>query len=168
MSVTVFDLISPAAFSSLWYWVVVALVWTRVAQAPMGLPVDAYDQARRIGGDDDAFALLRTGVARHLGQGLRVQQLGVALWAFLLSSLAGLAVLGLELAQALLFLAAPLGLAHLLVRATAQRMAGMEPALDPLLAELARLRLRLQIIAVLAIFVTAVYGMLHTLGARAF
>lgn len=112
MSLTLFDLISPAAFSSLWYWVVTALVWARMAQAPFGVPNDFFDRARQ-GDDDELFVLIRLGVQRHLAVGERMGPVVVALWAFALSTLTGLAVVyRLELAQAVLLLAAPLALAQ--------------------------------------------------------
>ncbi|WP_138464919.1 hypothetical protein [Poseidonocella sp. HB161398] len=162
-----FDLINASAFSSLWYWIVVALVWTRAAHAPMGIPMEHYDRARAVGGEGDLFALLRAGVARQLGVGRRARHVFVALWACALTTLFGLSMLGAELAQALFLLALPLAISQLLVLRSAQRMSAMEAEVDPLMAEMRRLRLWLQGLAVAAIFVTAVFGMNQVLT-RAF
>ncbi|WP_172328713.1 component of SufBCD complex [Mangrovicoccus sp. HB161399] len=167
MPLSPFDLISASAFSSLWYWIVVALVWTRVAHAPMGIPMDHYDRARAVGGDEDAFALLRAGVARQLGHSEKARVWFTGVWAFALSSLLGLSLLGAELAQALLVLALPLAIGQLLVFRTARRMSQMEPEVGPLMAELKRLRLWLQLLSLAAIFVSAVIGMNQVL-ARAY
>ncbi|MBE3638484.1 component of SufBCD complex [Mangrovicoccus algicola] len=162
-----FELISTAAFSNLWYWVTVALLWARVAQAPMGIPLDQCDRALAAGDEAGAAALLRAGVARALAPSRRARLWMVGLWACALTLLLGLAALGSELAQALFLLAAPLALAQGMILGTAMRMAsatGEPPALAVLVR---RLRIRLQLLALASIFVSAVFGMNQVL-ARAY
>lgn len=168
---TMFELINTDAFSSLWYWVFLSLVWTRVTHAPMGLPIDSYTRARGAGpdGEDDAFALIRVSVARQLAGSQRLGVWLVGGWAFLLSLLAGLAIgYGAELAQALLCLLAPLAVVQMLITRTAAHMAQMPPNLPELIARLYRLRLQVQIVALASLFVTAVFGMMQTLSRAVF
>lgn len=162
---TIFDLISPAAFSSLWYWVVTALVWSRLAQAPFGVPSDLYERARQgQNGDEEAFVLIKLGVQRHLTVVERLGPVLIGGWAFVLSSLAGLAMLyQLELAQAILILLAPVALAQFVITRGARRMTLMEPETEALLAVLRRIRMTVQAIALFAIFCAALFGMIHNL-----
>lgn len=161
--VTLFDLISPNAFSSLWYWAFTALLWSRLAHAPLGVPVDMYD---RTGPEDaeDVFTLIRLGVGRHLAITSRMGPVLTGGWAFVLTTLAGLAILyGQELAQAILLILAPLALAQTMITRTARRMTGMDPDIGALLRELRNLRITVQIIALAAIFFAALFGMIHNL-----
>lgn len=170
MPLTLFDLISPAAFSSLWYWVVTALVWSRLAQAPLGVPSDLYDRAQRAeDGDDEVFILIKLGVQRQLGMVDRLGPVLIGLWAFGLSSLVALAVLyRLELAQAVLLLLAPMALAQYVITRSARRMTWLDPDSTVLLAELRRTRILVQTIGLGAIFCAALFGMVHNLQSAVF
>jgi len=159
-------MISSRAFGSLWYWVVVALVWGRAMHTPMGMPSDIYDRARRLAGDGagDTYALLRAAVARQLAVTGKAAPWLVGLWAFVLTVLAGLGlVYGIELAQALLFLAAPLALCQWLSVRTALDMAAMEQELPALLARMGGLRGQIVVVGMVSIFATAIYGMIFDL-----
>lgn len=164
---TMLDLIESKAFTSLWYWVLMAVLWARTVSAPLGVPLDQLDRARGFGpeGDRDAFGLIRVGVARQLAGTLRQRSVMVGIWAFGLSLAVGLAALGVELAQALALLAVPMAAVQAISTRTARRLAGMDPELDLLVGELRRLRIKVQAIGVAALFATAAWGMVHSMRA---
>lgn len=165
MPLSLFDLINPAAFPSLWYWVVTALIWSRLSHAPLGVPADLYTQARGES-DDEAFVLIKHSVIRHLGM---VDRAGVWLtgaWGFALTVLVVLSVIHqLQLAQAVLLIAAPYALAQWMTTRAARRMTEIEPEIETLMAAMRRLRVTLQVIGLAAIFVAALFGMIQNLRA---
>lgn len=153
------------AFGSLWYWITVALIWTRVTHAPFGVPIDLYGVAEHVGGQGDAFVVLRAGVAKQLELARRFGAWMVGLWAFGLSSVASLAVAGIEWAQALVLLGAPLALAQVLTYRAAVRLSVMEPSWPILSKALQRHRLHLQLLSITSIFASAAFGMISLMAA---
>ncbi|MEI4231735.1 component of SufBCD complex [Roseovarius sp. D22-M7] len=166
---TVFELINMRSFNNLWYWILLALVWSAAGQRVLDVPWDMVIRARR-GQDAAAMAdlseMLRITVSRRLRI---VDQSGpvlTGLAGFVVTSLALLAVLyGNEFAQAVLLLAGPLmGVAALSLR-TARRIrdAGLDG--PPLVKAVTRLRTQTQAIGMVAIFVTAMWGMYKNMNA---
>ncbi|MEM8553938.1 MAG: hypothetical protein AAGF71_03825 [Pseudomonadota bacterium] len=166
MPPTLLSTLSTEAFSSLWYWVLLAIVWSRATNAPMGFPLDFYDSARQSEESDDSetFALIRLSVARQIGIWAQAGPMLVGGWMFVLSGLLVISVtFRIELAQALLCLLVPLALMQALVLRTAHQMWTMSPEVEPLLIKIKNLRRKVQVLALLAIFVTALYGMVFNL-----
>lgn len=163
MPTTLFDLISPEAFSSLWYWILTAIVWSRLSHAPLGVSLDLYEQAAAV----QDTTLIHLAIARHLAM---VDRLGVALtggWGFALSVLTGLSVYGYELAQALLLILGPVGVTQLVSTRAARQMA-QEPEPEAMMRRIRGLRWRVQLIGLAAIFVAALFGMVHNLQSARF
>jgi hypothetical protein len=166
---TFFELIDMRSFSNLWYWIVLALAWSSAGQRVLDVPWDMVIRARR-GRDSAAMAelsqMLRITVTRRLriveGSGPVLAGLG----GFIVTSLALLGVVyGIEFAQAVLLLAGPLMAVSALSLRTARRIrdAGLDgPAL---VKAVGRLRLQTQAIGMLAIFVTALWGMYKNMNA---
>jgi len=167
---TVFDLIEFRAFSSIWYWLLLGLVWTRVIHAPMGVP---YDLLRRADNRDrqaerDVQALTGYELRRRGDVADQIGFWSVALWAFALTALALLsAAYRVEMAQAVLLLAAPLALVQGLVSRAGRRieMEGLHGA--DLRRALRRLRAQVQAVGLLSVFVAALWGMYAMLNAQA-
>lgn len=167
---TVFELIDMRSFSNLWYWIALAVVWSTASHWVLGVPYDMVQRARRVGGQSqaDLETLVRINVNRLLFIG-RVS--GLWLLAIACAVLTGLAMLGfwywVEFAQALFLLVFPLSLVGLLSLYTARRIEAEDATGPALYRRLRWHRLFVQVIGLIAIFVTAMWGMYQnmTVGA---
>jgi hypothetical protein len=165
---TLLDVIDFRSFSSLWYWIVVAVTWSSASHWVLGVPFDMVVRARRQGGQAtaDLEDLARINVRRLLD----IARLsGLWLAGSVTFALSALLVLGawyrIEFAQAVLFLAIPLTAVGALSLSTARGIAEAPPDGAELVRRLVRHRFRTQAVGVVAIFVTAMFGMYHNLAA---
>jgi hypothetical protein len=162
----IFLLIDMRSFSSLWYWIALAVLWSSASHWVLGVPFDVITRARRQTGDvqDDLADLARINAKRMLYIS-RNGGLWVIGFTFFLLSLLGLLALlyRVELAQAVLFMFAPMVLVMYLSLRLALRVESEEPKGDALVTLLMRHRFKVQLIGMLAIFVTAMFGMYHNL-----
>jgi hypothetical protein len=159
-----FDLVTEVidfrSFSNLWYWIVLAILWSSLSHWVLGIPYHLVQRARR--GDEeslrDLHALAEINTRRILGFADLSGTGFVASSAFVLTSLA---VLGwgyrVEFAQAVILLLAPLILVTALTVHTARgiRASGF----DRLEIRLRNHRIMVQGMGILFIFVTAFWGM---------
>jgi len=167
---TVFELIDMRSFSNLWFWIALAVVWSTASHWVLGVPFDMVQRAARNGGqsEHDLEVLVRINVNRILFIG-RVS--GLWLLAIACAVLTALGMLGffywIEFAQAVFLLGFPLSLVGGLSFLTANRIDTDDLTGEALRARLRRHRLYTQMIGVLAIFTTAMWGMWQnmTLGA---
>ncbi|QIE42357.1 hypothetical protein [Meridianimarinicoccus aquatilis] len=167
MATSIWDLIDVGSFSSLWFWLFLGVFWTRIMQAPMGVPVDLVHRAQ--GGSINAQTDLETlsGLKIHhelamAGRPARIWRVGG--WAFALGLLAGLSfIYGLELAQAGFALLFPCAAVRLL-EARAARLMAHVPDMDALVRAHTVLRRQVQSIGIAAVFFTAIFGMLRVLS----
>ena len=167
---TIFELIDLRSFGNIWFWLVVAAVWSGASQRVLGVPWDMATRARRSGEGSEAMADLEEMVRIHTGRilGMAAQSglLLAGLAAFGLTSLALLGfVYGNAFSQALFLLGFPLTLVQMLSLRAARVIRTEGAAGAALIARLARYRLKVQGIALIAIFVTALWGMLHNMTA---
>lgn len=159
----IFQTISMRSFSSIWYWLVVIGLWMWTAQRVLGVPLDLIMHVHRHPEDDHAARdlndLLRVN-ARRMGKMPGVLNVGVA--AFLLSAIVALAVAGLETAQAVACIAVPMAAVVLLRIRLARRVLDM----GTIAATKALIwhRMFVQMIAMVSIFSTSVWGMFRNLG----
>jgi hypothetical protein len=154
------EVIDLRSFSSLWYWIVLAVMWSSLSHWVLGIPYHLVQRARR--GDADSQRDLQLLVALHIR---RIDEFGaisgtvfVAVASFTLSALIVLGwAFGVEFAQAVVFLLAPL----LAVTGLSFRTAGRvrDVAIDELCQRLRQHRLIVQAMGVVSIFVTAFWGM---------
>ncbi|WP_299961939.1 component of SufBCD complex [uncultured Roseobacter sp.] len=163
----VFDLIDLRSFSNLWFWIVLAVMWSSASHWVLGVPYDMVQRARRHGGqaEEDLTDMVRVNVSRLL---YIAQVSGLWLLGFGCFLLTGLFVLGLfyrvEFAQALFLLGLPMALVSLLSLSTARLIYDEEPMGEALCARLARHRLYVQMIGIVSIFVTSLWGMYQNLS----
>lgn len=165
---SLFDVISLRSFSNIWYWIVLAAMWTLLTQTVMGVPVDMIGRAKREGGQvmADVEDLCRIKVLRISAISPTSAALSVGIVSMLLSAL-GVSgfVYGYELAQAVFLLLAPMALISLLTAQAAQKMIAQNPGGAQLCDQLHHLRLIIQGIALLSIASTAIWGMWRNLYA---
>lgn len=167
---TVFELIDMRSFSNLWFWIALAVVWSTASHWVLGVPFDMVQRAAKNGGqtETDLEDLVRINVNRLLFIG-RIS--GLWILGFACAILTGLGLLGffyrVEFAQALFLLAFPLSLVGALNLATAARIEAGQLRGEELRRRMRLHRLFTQIIGVIAIFVTAIWGMYQnmTIGA---
>lgn len=163
---TVFEVIDMRSFSNLWFWIVLAAVWAMASHRVLGVPIDMVTRARRYGGQAtlDLEELARINAYRQL---LLARESGLwmsALAAGLLSMALLLGfIYGVEFAQALFLLGFPLLLVRLLELRAAQRVHNGEGHGEALLRLIRAHRVITQMIGMVAIFVTAVWGMYQNL-----
>lgn len=158
----IFDLIDMRSFSNLWYWIVLAVMWSSVSHWVLGVPFDMIARARRHGGqaqaDLEGMIRITTGRLLHI-----TRSAGLALVAILAFVLTGLVVLGfvydVEFAQAVLFLLVPMLFVTALSLRAAVRIEAFDLAGEELDRLLARHRIATQLIGMVSIFVTSLFGM---------
>lgn len=163
---TIFDVIDSRSFSNIWFWIVLAVIWSSASHYVIGVPFDVIQRARRQGGQAmlDLEDAVRVNVNRILFVGATAGYLLLGLVTFTLTALAVLAVwYRIEFAQAVILIALPMTLVGVLSLRLARRIAAEVPTGDALFRYLHRHRFWTQVIGMVAIFITATYGMFHNL-----
>ena len=164
---TVFELIDMRSFSNLWFWIALAVMWSTASHWVLGVPYDMVTRARRHGGQAqvDLEIMVRINVNRLLYISRVAGLWLVALGCFFLT---GLALTGFvyedEFAQAVFLLLFPMSLVGLLSLRTARLIDRDEDSGDELYRRLMRHRIATQVIGMVSIFVTALWGMYQNLS----
>lgn len=164
---TLFEMIDMRSFSNLWFWIALAVMWSTASHWVLGVPFDMVLRARRQGGEAQADLedIVRINVNRllYISQVSGLWLLGLGF--FMLTSLVLLGfAYGIEFAQALLLLGFPMSLVGLLSLSTARLIRIEGSTGDVLQRRLMRHRLYTQIIGMISIFVTALWGMYQNLS----
>ncbi|MBS1302891.1 component of SufBCD complex [Loktanella sp. SALINAS62] len=163
---TIFQVIDFRSFSTVWYWIVLAIMWSSLSYYVIGIPYDLIQRARRKGEEAqvDLTDATRINVTRLLNLAGNAGLALTAVSCFLLSSLAVLGfVYWIQLAQALFFLSFPLTIVGAVSLSTANKIYALDPPSDVLIKILMRHRLWVQIIGMISIFITAMFGMAQNL-----
>ncbi|MCZ4254949.1 component of SufBCD complex [Sulfitobacter sp. G21635-S1] len=159
---TLFELIDMRSFSNLWFWIVLAVTWSTASHWVLGVPYDMVLRARRQGAqaEVDLEDMVRINVNRLLfiAQVSGLWILGFACFGLTMLVLLGF-VYGMEFAQAVFLLAFPLSLIGALSLSTARLIQSESATGERLRKRLTRHRLYTQIIGMVSIFVTAIWGM---------
>jgi len=164
---SIFELIDMRSFSNLWFWIALAVVWSSASHWVLGVPYDMVTRARRVGGQaaQDLNDIVRINVNRML---YIVDTAGLLLFSFSCFMLSVLAMLGfyygMEFAQAVFMLAFPMSLVALLNLATARRVRAQELMGEDLARAIGRCRIYTQIIGMVSIFFTSLWGMYQNLS----
>ena len=155
------------SFSNLWFWIALAVLWSSASHWVLGVPYDLVQRAKRQGGqaEVDLDDMVRINVNRLLYIG-RVSGLWVLTFAcFVLS---GLVILGfwynVEFAQAVFLLGFPFSIVGLVSLSTARIIEEGQLKGDDLQRRLWRHRTYTQVIGMVSIFVTALWGMYKNLS----
>ena len=159
---TIFELIDMRSFSNLWFWIALAVMWSSTSHWVIGVPFDLIQRAKRQAGQPltDLQSLVRINVNRILyiatTSGLWIVGIATALLSVLL-------MLGfyyhIEFAQAVACLLVPMCLVGSLTVRTAKLINDGENTGAALFRRLSRHRLTTQLIGVLSIFITSMWGM---------
>ncbi|MDR7126493.1 component of SufBCD complex [Pseudotabrizicola sp. 4114] len=162
----IFLLIDMRSFSSLWYWIALAVLWSSVSHWVLGVPFDLINRARRQGEGvaEDLAVLARINARRmlYISRNGGLWLIGIVF--FVLTILTLLSVLyQVEFAQAVLCMVAPMVLVGYLTLRLALRVETDAPEGAALVRLLMRHRFMVQLIGMIAIFVTALFGMYHNI-----
>jgi hypothetical protein len=167
----IFSLIDMRSFSSVWFWIVLALYWSSASQFVLGASFDLMMRARRDENRqnmDDLETLVAIHVRRKLSLTRRVGHWIVAFVAACLTLILILAVVyALEFAQAVFLLVFPMVLVRILELRLSLRIEREALQGARLCQALLRHRLWVQALGIITIFTTAVWGMLHVLSRSA-
>ncbi len=163
----IFQIINLDTFSNVWYWLAVAVTWSVACHWIMGVPFDMIYRAKRDA--EDAATDLEAMVAINVRRLNTITDIA-GLWimgfaAFVLSGLlmAGF-YYGFEMAQGLFCLGLPLTLTGLISLRQSRVFAVKQPTGAALTTKLLRMRLLFQVIALMSIFATAMYGTYRNLS----
>lgn len=164
---TVFEVIDMRSFSNLWYWIGLAVIWSTVSHWVIGVPYDLVLRAKRKGGQvqSDLEALVRINCNRlnYISEtaGLWITGIGFAL-------ITGLALTGFlygfEFSQALFLYVFPLSIIASLSFTAARGISDKQLSGESLRKRLARHRLMTQLIGMVSVFVTSMWGMYQNLA----
>ncbi len=155
------------SFSNLWYWIVLAVVWSSTSHWVMGVPYDLVIRARRVGGqvESDLLDIVRIQTNRMLNI---VDMSGTLLLAIVCFVSTGLGTLGffygVEFAQAVFLLMFPMTFVTLVNIFHARRLRRQELTLERVAKTLSRCRLYTQIIGMISVLVTALWGMYQNIS----
>lgn len=158
------DLIDLRSFSNLWYWIALAVTWSTASHWIIGVPFDAVLRARRQGGQAlfDLEDMARININRML---YISGEAGIYLLALVCCALTMLLMLGffyqVEFCQAVFLLMFPLTIVAMLGLRTAQAIRDNDDHGEALCRRMGRHRVVVQIIGMLSIVVTAMWGMLQ-------
>jgi hypothetical protein len=157
-----FDLIDMRSFSNLWYWIALGVIWSSASHWVLGVPYDMVYRARRDRGQalDDLETLVRINVARMLHASRNHGAVLIGVVCFLSTVLGLLAfVYDIEFAQAVLFLFVPLCILGYLSLRTSVKIENGDGQGDRLFRRLVWHRLSVQVLGMVSIFFTSLYGM---------
>lgn len=158
---TIFEVIDMRSFSNLWYWIALAVLWSSTSHWVLGVPHDMIHRARREGGQaqTDLEDLARINVARILSVVDQGALVIVGLATFWLTALGLMAFwYDVEFAQAVFLLMFPMVFVGWLSVRACRRIEAGENRGEALHRRLIHHRRWTQVIGMLAIFVTAMYG----------
>lgn len=159
-------MIDMRSFSNLWYWIAVAVTWSTASHWVLGVPFDMVQRAARYGdqAETDLVDMTRICVNRIF---YVIKYAGLLLMGFMAAMLTALLMLGflydVQFAQAVFLIAFPLTLVGGLNVYTANIIRRDKLEGEPLHRRMARHRLYTQMIGVVSIFVTAMWGMYQNL-----
>ena len=166
---TVFETIDMRSFSNLWFWIALAVLWSSTSHYVLGVPWDMVLRARKEDkGDADvdpvamqdmnAMVQINTRRILHIIEESGLMLTGIVCFLLTAAGLLGW-VYGREFAQAIFLLAVPISLVWLLTVRTARQIDASGLTGAALIKRLYRHRLYVQIIGMVSIFVTAMWGM---------
>lgn len=164
---TIFELIDMRSFSNLWYWIALAVLWSSVSHWVLGVPFDMVQRARRHKGQaiSDLEDMVRINVDRML---YIADTGGLFIAAFGSAMLTALAILGwwylVEFAQALFLLVFPMTFVGILTLRSARIIRQSASTGEDLFRILSRHRFWTQLVGVIAIFITALWGMYQNMA----
>ncbi|WP_460273699.1 component of SufBCD complex [Celeribacter sp. ULVN23_4] len=159
---TIFEVIDTRSFSNLWYWIALAVLWSTASHFVLGVPFDLALKAKRQGGQPmaDFEGMVHINTRRLLNI---AEVSGLMLTAFTGAIITILGATGffygVEFSQAIFCMAFPMVLVALLNIRLAHRIQAVSAEGMQLFGMLRKQRFYVQLIGMLSIFMTAMWGM---------
>ena len=165
---SVFELIDMRSFSNLWFWIALAVMWSSTSHWVLGVPWDMAQRARKEESgqgviDFEDLVRIYTNRILYITETSGLLVAGFACFALTVLGMTGF-IYGNEFSQALFLLGFPMSLVTLLSIHTARRVQSQSLSGRALYKKLFIHRLITQLIGMVSIFVTAVWGMLQNMS----
>lgn len=168
---TIFELIDMSSFSNLWFWVALAVVWSTASHWVLGVPFDMVARARRNGGqsalDLEDMVRINTNRILYIANVSGLWVLGLTCFVLTMLCLLGF-VYRIEFAQAIFLLGFPMAFVGALNLSTARLIQDEQLSGEVLWRRISRHRTYVQAIGMVAIFVTALWGMYQNMAVGPF
>ncbi|MDJ0993947.1 MAG: component of SufBCD complex [Dinoroseobacter sp.] len=162
------EVIDMRSFSSMWFWITLAVFWSAMSHYAIGVPYEMVQRAFRRNEEGlwrDLETLARINAERLLVIGSSAGVFVAAMAGFLLTTLFVLGFgYGVEFCQAAFMIAFPFSLVGLLSQRTARLILELQPKGPELGRGLRRHRVYVQIIGLISILVTAFWGVFKVLS----
>ena len=168
-TLTILKLIDLQTFTSFWYWLVVIVTWSIAGNWLIGVPFDILMRARKCPPQElaDLEAIVEINVRRIVWTSHLFGIAMVALIAFFLCMLATMSfVYRIELAQGLLMLCAPMTIVVMINFLLAFQLHAAPLQGRDLVRRLFVVRLWVQIVAMISLFLSAIYGMYFAISSQ--
>lgn len=165
------EMIDLRSFSNLWYWIALAVLWSSASHWVLGVPYDMVGRASRMGGQ--AAQDLQDAVRIQINRLLYITDItGVFLISFMFFLVTTLLLLGfaygVEFAQALVLMVLPMNVVGLINLSAARAVQAIPHDDRALRSRLTRTRFYIQLVGIVSIFVTAIWGMYQNLSIGVF
>jgi hypothetical protein len=164
---TLSEVINMRSFSNLWYWIVLAVMWSTASFWVLGVPYDIVRRAVAQGGQSerDLQDILRVNVNRivYIADMSGIWIVGFGMFGLTFLGFSGFGY-GFQLAQAVFLLAFPMTIVAALSLRLARRLHASPLEGAPLYRALAVHRVVVQAIGMVSIFITALWGMYQNLA----
>jgi len=164
---SVFELIDMRSFSNLWFWIALAVVWSSASHWVLGVPYDMVLRARRQGGqaEVDLEDLVRINSNRllYISSLSGLWLIGFGCFFLVMLGMMGF-LYAFEFAQAVFLLAFPMSIVGLLSVSTARLIQNEGATGEVLRKRLGRHRFYIQLVGMISIFVTAMWGMFQNMS----
>lgn len=163
---TIFEVIDMRSFSNLWYWIALAVLWSTTSHWVLGVPYDMMTRAQKQGGqamtDFEDMVRINTNRLLYIARVSGLWLLGLS--CFFLTVLGLLAFYyHVEFAQAVFLLAFPLSIVGLLSLSSARLIQSENATGELLLRRMLWHRRLTQVLGMISIFVTSMYGMFQNM-----
>ncbi|EKE72511.1 hypothetical protein [Celeribacter baekdonensis] len=159
---TLFEVLDTRSFSNMWYWIGLAILWSTASHFVLGVPFDLALKAKRQGGermqDLEDMVRINTGRLLNIAEVSGLMLTALAATVITLLGVTGF-FYGVEFSQAVFLMLFPMSFVGALNIRTAQNIASHAPTGEALISVLRRHRFFVQLIGMVSIFVTAMWGM---------
>lgn len=166
---SIFELIDMRSFSNLWFWIALAVLWSSSSHWVLGVPWDMAVRARKRPTEQsirDFEDVVRINTNRII---YIAAESGLLLAGFVCFALTVLFMLGFvyrnEFSQAVFLLCFPVAIVAALSVMSAKTIQERELTGENLIKFMYKHRLLIQVIGMVSIFVTAMWGMLQNMTA---
>ncbi len=167
----VLELIDLRSFSNLWYWIALAVLWSTASHWVIGVPFDMVQRARRKGGqaEIDLEDMVRINANRllYIAEVSGLWIIGFGCFLLTLLGLLGF-YFWVEFAQAVFLLSLPMVIVGLMSLSAARKIMQENIIGEALRKRMTKHRFITQLIGMVSIFITSIFGMFQNMSIGGF